>query len=171
MDPDRFRELSRDFRAEAVNDLCRAILFDSKCCAYLTSSELLSREASVEVGRAVARLDPNLELQLARHALSCVEEGASEAALQSLAILDGIGAGARINPLLVKIAHLDDRKVRSRATALLVKTCRSPKQIELWLGDPDPRVRGNIPESLTPAEFNRYWLEKVFLNCASDENH
>ncbi len=111
----------------------------------------LSREEALALGRAAKRVDPMVDVSLARGlADSAIGESATIIAdpARVMEILCEIGDPARIMPSLMRLLRHPNAYLRSKAVKMIGRGSRSVKWVMGRLSESDPRVRANAVESL-----------------------
>jgi HEAT repeat protein len=111
----------------------------------------LSREEALSMGRSARRVDPMIDVTLARSlADSAVGNGAVHVAdpARLMDILCEIGDAGRIMPSLMRMMRHPNPYLRSKAVKMIGRGSRSTKWVMGRLSEPDPRVRANAVESL-----------------------
>jgi hypothetical protein len=113
--------------------------------------ESLSREDALSLGRAARRVDPMVEVALARSlADSAMGSGVGKIAdpARLMDILCEIADAGRIMPSLMRMMRHPDSHIRSKAVKLIGRGSLSAKWVMGRLSESDPRVRANAVESL-----------------------
>ncbi len=128
----------------------------------LCNPALLTRERAIEIARLGMQAEPLLDAKLARR----LQDLAGEPAERVLAILDAVGAGARITSILRSVVRQPDRRLRSKATLLVGRANRNPQWLEQQMREADPRVRANAVEALWGV--NSEEVRSIFLRAAFD---
>jgi HEAT repeat protein len=111
----------------------------------------LSREEALSLGRAARRVDPMVEVALARTlADSAVGGGAVHVAdpARLMDILCEIADAGRIMPSLMRLMRHPNTHLRSRAVKLIGHGSHSTKWVMGRLSESDPRVRADAVESM-----------------------
>jgi hypothetical protein len=111
----------------------------------------LSREETLALGRAARRVDPMVDVALARSlADSAVGDSAVHVAdpAKLMDILCEIADAARIMPSLMRMMRHPNPYLRSKAVKMIGRGSRSTKWVMGRLSESDPRVRANAVESL-----------------------
>ena len=104
---------------------------------------LFNEQQAAAVARVMARVDPGLDVKLARR-LKELDAGAAQ---RVLAILDAISDGSRIIFILAGLMRHSNERLRSKAALLIGRTVQKPEVFE-HLEESDPRVRANAIEAL-----------------------
>ena len=111
----------------------------------------LSRADALSLGRAARRVDPMIEVSLAR-SLADSALGGSEVHVADPArlmeILCEIADPGRIMPSLMRLMRHPNPYLRSKAVKLIGRGSGSTKWVMGRMSEADPRVRGNAIESL-----------------------
>ena len=153
------------FRAAAVRALrppcsseCRAYvikLLSKAGMLPLCDPALLSLEEEVAIVSEAVAIDPTLDLKLARRFGSGAAPMPDEVALRVIDLLLVIANNNRVLPLIVKLLHDPNPKLRAKAVRLLARSNMAPKIAERLMTERDARVRANAVEALwgsdTPA--------------------
>ena len=111
----------------------------------------LSRDAALALGRAARRVDPLVDVTLARSlADSAMGSGATQVAdpARLMDILCEIADAGRIMPSLRRMMRHPNSHLRSKAVKLIGRGSLSAKWVMGRLSESDPRVRANAVESL-----------------------
>jgi len=115
----------------------------------LADPSQFSLEEAVQFVGILSRIDPLVDIKLARWILNHVRteplEPACQAARRILSILEQTSAAHRLGPLLVQLLRVPDPRIRSKVALLLG---RSTQDVRWALADPDARVRANAVEVL-----------------------
>jgi HEAT repeat protein len=111
----------------------------------------LSREEALSLGRAARRVDPMVDVALARSlADSAVGDSTIQVAdpAKLMDILCEIADPGRIMPSLMRMMRHPNRHLRSKAVKMIGRGSKSTKWVMGRLSESDPRVRANAIESL-----------------------
>ena len=111
----------------------------------------LSRDEALGIGRAARRVDPLVEVALARSlADSAAGDGTAHVAdpARLMDILCELADPSRIMPSLMRMMRHPNPNLRSKAVKMIGRGSRSTKWVMGRLSEPDPRVRANAIESL-----------------------
>ena len=111
----------------------------------------LSREEAVVLGRLALRVDPVIDVALARSlADSALSQGAAAIADPGriMDIVGEIAEPGRIMPSLMRLMRHPDANLRSKAVKMIGRGSHSVKWVMGRLSESDPRVRANAIESL-----------------------
>ena len=111
----------------------------------------LSREEALSLGRAARRVDPMVDVALARSlADSAVGDSAIHVAdpAKLMDILCEIADPGRIMPSLMRMMRHPNPYLRSKAVKMIGRGSKSTKWVMGRLSESDPRVRANAIESL-----------------------
>lgn len=115
----------------------------------LASNAKFTLEEAVEFVKTALRIDPLVDVKLARWILSRLRtqplEQASPTARRILNILEHASSGARLAPMLVQLLRVPDPKIRSKVALLMG---RGTHELRWALGEADPRVRANAVEAV-----------------------
>ena len=128
-----------------------ALLVSNGMLLEALCSPELSREEALSLGRAARRVDPMVEVALARTlADSAVGGGAVQVAdpARLMDILCEIADAGRIMPSLMRLMRHPNTHLRSRAVKLIGRGSHSTKWVMGRLSESDPRVRANAVESM-----------------------
>jgi hypothetical protein len=111
------------------------------------SDGALNRDRALALAQSAARLDPNVDVGLARLlAESAGDEAEHHGRLME--ILAAISDGIRIFPSLVRLLRHPNPHIRSKAVLMIGRGNRSAQWIRQRLSDTDPRIRANAAEAL-----------------------
>ena len=111
----------------------------------------LSRDEALRLARAARRVDPMVDVALARSlADSAAGDGATHVAdpARLMDILCELADASRIMPSLMRMMRHPNPNLRSKAVKMIGRGSRSTKWVMGRLSEPDPRVRANAIESL-----------------------
>ncbi len=111
----------------------------------------LSREDALSLARAAKRVDPLVDVMLARSlADSAMRSGAVQVADPSrlMDILCEIADAGRIMPSLMRMMRHPNSHLRSKAVKLIGRGSLSARWVMGRLSESDPRIRANAVESL-----------------------
>jgi HEAT repeat protein len=125
-----------------------AVLAENGLLLGALSDPLLPREKAVALAQSAARIDPNIDLTLARTLADDLGASDSDRHGRLMEILGVISDGIRIFPSLVRLLRHPNPHIRSKAVLLIGRGNRSPKWLRLRLADTDPRIRANAAEAL-----------------------
>jgi hypothetical protein len=128
-----------------------ALLVSSGLLLRALCDSALSREDALSLARAAKRVDPLVDVTLARSlADSAMESGAVQVADPSrlMDILCEIADAGRIMPSLMRMMRHPNSHLRSRAVKLIGRGSLSARWVMVRLSESDPRVRANAVESL-----------------------
>ena len=114
----------------------------------LGNPDEFSMEEAVALAKTVSRIDPLLDIQLARWLLQRLQTAgdvvSSQTAQRILGILEQISSVSRLTPLLVQLLRTPDPTLRSKVASLMG---RGTKSVGWIRGEDDPRVRANAIEA------------------------
>lgn len=106
-----------------------------------------SLERSVCVAKALAQHEPRFDARFAKSLLD--DDEMTEAARhRGLAVLEKLGGGGRLVPILMQFLRDPDSRIRSKAALMFGKTMSSQGIMDRLLADQDARVRANFVEGL-----------------------
>jgi HEAT repeat protein len=125
-----------------------AILVENGLLLAALSDPALPRETALTLAHAATRVEPNLDLILARSLADDLAAAASDRHTRLMEVLGVISDGVRIFPALVRLLRHPNPHVRSKAVLLIGRGNRSPKWLRQRLSDTDPRIRANAAEAL-----------------------
>jgi len=127
-----------------------------------------SLEASVGIAKALMQHEPRFDARFARSLLDHTRIG--EAARQrGLAIMEKLGSGGRLIPILIQFLRDPDSRIRSKA-ALMFGQIVPPRGImDRLMGDTDARVRANFVEGLWSCSASS--CRPLFRQALEDSNH
>ncbi len=111
----------------------------------------LNRDEALRLGRAARRVDPMVEVALARSlADSAAGDGTAHVAdpARLMDILCELADPSRIMPSLMRMMRHPNPNLRSKAVKMIGRGSRSTKWVMGRLSEPDQRVRANAIESL-----------------------
>ncbi len=127
-----------------------------------------SLESSVSIAKAVMQYEPSFDARFARSLLD--DDQMTEAARQrGLAVMQKLGGGRRLIPILIQFLRDPDSRIRSKA-ALMFGQIMPPQGImDRLMGDADARVRANFVEGLWNCSSND--CQPLFRQALEDSNH
>ena len=110
----------------------------------------LSREEALSLGRAARRVDPMIDVALARSLADSAVDSAIRVAdpARLMDILCEIADPGRIMPSLMRMMRHPNPYLRSKAVKMIGRGSKSTKWVMGRLSESDPRVRANAIESL-----------------------
>jgi hypothetical protein len=112
----------------------------------------LSREDALTLGRAARRVDPMVDVAIARSLADSAMESTGGVQIvdppRLMDILCEIADAARIMPSLMRLMRHPNAHLRSKAVKLIGRGSLSAKWVMGRLSESDPRVRANAVESL-----------------------
>lgn len=128
----------------------------------------LDRGAAGVVAHIAQRMDPGFERTLARSVLDdhAREEGDPEFLLGMVETLTG---GFALLPLLGRLRHSPNARVRAKLAGMLGKAARVQEWFNELRTDPDARVRANAIESLWTSDCT--YSTGCFESAIEDPNH
>jgi HEAT repeat protein len=127
-----------------------------------------SLESSICIAKALMRYEPHFDARFARSLLD--DDHMTEAARQrGLAVMQKLGGGGRLIPILIQFLRDPDGHIRSKAALMFGQTLPPRGIVERLMGDVDARVRANFVEGLwnCPASHCR----ALFRQALDDSNH
>ncbi len=143
--------LERDIDSAGAQYLVTLILGGGMLPAALCDLGL-GKDKAVALARAAARIDPNVDVALARVLADRAAAADSAADFEHdallIEVLAVISDGARIFPSLVRLLRHPNPHIRSKAVLLIGRGNRSAKWLRQRLSDSDPRIRANAAEAL-----------------------
>ena len=127
-----------------------------------------SLESSVCIAKAVMQHEPSFDARFARSLLD--DDQMTEAARQrGLAVMQQLGGGRRLIPILIQFLRDPDSRIRSKA-ALMFGQIMPPRGIlDRLMGDADARVRANFVEGLWNCSATD--CRPLFRQALEDSNH
>ena len=143
--------LKRDIDSRAAQYLVTLLvshnlLFQALC------DPALDRTRTVELARQAFRVDPMVDIRVARHLADSCSDGPGAfrtgMAERLMEILDEISDGQRILPSLMRMLRTDNPYLRSKAVLMIGRSGRSLNWIKKRLQESDTRVRANAIEAM-----------------------
>src|SRR5262245_46117279 len=125
-----------------------AVLAEHGLLLAALSDPVLPREKAMALAQMATRIDPNIDLTLARTLAEDVSAPDSDRHGRLMEILGVISDGVRIFPSLVRLLRHPNQHIRSKTVLLIGRGNRSPKWLRQRLSDTDPRIRANAAEAL-----------------------
>ena len=127
-----------------------------------------SLEGSVCIAKALMQHEPGFDARFAKSLLD--DDQMTEAARQrGLAVMEKLGSGGRLIPILIQFLRDPDSRIRSKA-ALLFGQIMPPRGImDRLIGDTDARVRANFVEGLWNCSASD--CRPLFRQALEDANH
>jgi hypothetical protein len=144
---DAMQVLKSDLESPGAQHLT-AVLAENGLLLSALSDPVLPREKAIALAQTAARIDPNIDLALARTLADQVTAADSDLHGRLMEILGVISDGIRIFPSLVRLLRHPNPHIRSKAVLLIGRGNRSPKWLRQRLADTDPRIRANAAEAL-----------------------
>lgn len=136
--------------------------------ALLRDLARTDRGAAGAVAQMAQRMDPGFDKALARSVLD--EHGRAEVDPEFLlGLVEALTGGFNLLPLLGKLRHSENPRVRSKLARMLGKAARAHEWFNTLRVDPDPRVRANAIESLWAAESP--YSAACFESALEDTHH
>ena len=161
----------RQERDSAMRSVVAALIVKSGFCEDLiVSPSLLTLEQAIELERNASAVDPMIEVRLGNRLLGANGQWLRmRECLRLLEVLHAASPGARVLPLVARLARHPHPHVRSKALLLLARGNRNAGWARERLADADPRIRANVLEALwdAPPEATR----EIFLDAAGDPNN
>ncbi len=131
----------------------------------------LSREEALSLGRSARRVDPMVDVALARSLADSAVGGAVHVAdpARLMDILCETADSSRIMSSLMRMMRHPNPYLRSKAVKMIGRGSKSTKWVMGRLSEPDPRVRANAIESMWGVDTPE---ARTLLNfAASDANN
>ncbi|MBS1854159.1 MAG: HEAT repeat domain-containing protein [Acidobacteria bacterium] len=159
--------------AEAIfRRRCALLLERPSLLAAMVDPERLSWRDAIDISRELIKVDPWLDLRLARIAPARSEDGSelnTPSILRLLDILQEISTGPRLIAVLGHLVAHSNRQVASKAALFLGRRIQNPSWTERLNRAGDARLRANAIEALwgrrTP------WAHRAILSALADENN
>jgi len=106
-----------------------------------------SLEVSVGIAKALMRHEPGFDARFARSLLdhNRIDDAARQ---RGLAIMEKLGIGGRLIPILIQFLRDPDSRVRSKAALMFGQIVPTRGIMDKLIGDADARVRANLVEGL-----------------------
>jgi HEAT repeat protein len=143
------------------------LLYDALC------DPALNQDQALAVARLAARVDPMVDVGVARRlaeaAVSDAEASSLGDAGRILQILAEISDGTRILPSLMRLLRNANPYLRSKAVLLIGRGSHSVKWVRHRLGEADARVRANAVEALWGVDSAE--ARELLRFAASDGNN
>ncbi len=156
----------RGYRFLVTQLVVNNLLLDCLAAPSLTGVE------AAELARAASRVDPRLDILLAKR---IGEEAASPSGRYSdadlarlLSVLEQIDGGLRAAPALAPLLNHANPRIRSKAALLMGRASQSAALAARQLSSPDARVRANAVEALWGAEGEN--CREILRDAALDPN-
>ena len=153
---------------EATRFLASLLISDSSTAAKLCDPAA-SLDGSVGVVKALTQHEPTFD---ARFAKSLVNDSRmTEAARQrGLEVLERLGSGGRLIPILIQLLRDPDGRIRSKAALMFGQIMSAQGIMERLAHDDDARVRANFVEGLWSCGASDH-CRRLFRLALKDPNH
>lgn len=138
----------------------------------LIRPDRFSRERLVEICRRLMKIDPLLDVRLARltpHRFEGAGPLDPEAVVHLLDVLNEISPGSRLVVKLSHLTHYPDQRIAAKATLLMGRRLRNNDWVERHLNSSDPRVRASVVEALWGTDT--FFARKSMWRCLKDKNN
>lgn len=148
-----------------------ALLVSNGMLLQALCSPDLSREEALSLGRSARRVDPMVEVALAR---SLADSSAGDSAVhvadpaRLMDVLCDIADPGRIMPSLMRMMRHPNPYLRSKAVKMIGRGSLSAKWVMGRLSESDPRVRANAIESMWGVDTPE---ARSLLNFASNDGN
>ena len=127
-----------------------------------------SLEGSVCIAKALMQYEPHFDARFARSLLD--DDHMTDAARQrGLAVMQKLGGGGRLTPILIQFLRDPDSRIRSKAALMFGQTLPPRGIVERLMGDLDARVRANFVEGLWNCSASH--CRPLFRQALDDSNH
>jgi HEAT repeat protein len=127
-----------------------------------------SLDASACVAKTLSRHEPRFDVRFAKTLLHD-DELTERARQRGLAVLEKLGSGGRLIPILIQFLRDPDSRIRSKAALMLGQIVPSQGIMDRLMGDDDARVRANFVEGLWNCTTSDY--RPLFRRALEDPNH
>jgi hypothetical protein len=151
---------------------CPLLLEHHALLAAVVDPDRLSWPDSLGVCRELIKLDPWLDLRLARIAPARNEDYSAlttASVLRLLDILQEISTGGRLIAVLGHLVAHPNRQIASKAALFLGRRIHNPSWTERLNRTGDARMRANGIEALWGRRTS--WAHRAIVNALSDENN
>jgi hypothetical protein len=108
----------------------------------------LTPEQAVALARRAQRIEPMLDVLLARRMGGNGSSPPPELQERLLHVISAISGGLRVLPILTQLARHPNLRIRSKAALMLGRAHRSARWLAAQLAEPDRRIRANSVEAL-----------------------
>jgi HEAT repeat protein len=129
----------------------------------------LPNEKALAVARFAARIDPDIDLVLARALIDNMSASLVRRHERLMEIFTVISDRVRVSPSLVRLLRHPNPHVRSKTVLLIGRRNRSEQWIRQRLSDTDARIRANAVEALWGLRTNR--ARDLLRSLVSDSNN
>ena len=149
------------------------LLKNSAFLDRLCNPDACTREEAVAIARQLARVDPLVDVALARRLVD--NYGSVRPNLDArvceriLEILDAVSEGARLVPILSRLVASSNPRLRSKIALLIGRRVRNPKLAGGHLKELDARVRANAVEALWGVDSPE--VRAIFQQAVDDPNN
>jgi len=138
----------------------------------LIRPDRFNRERLVEICRGLMKIDPLLDVRLARltpHRYEGAGPLDPETVVHLLDLLNEISPGSRLVIMLSHLTHYPDQRIAAKATLLMGRRLRNNDWVECHLNSTDPRVRASVIEALWGTDT--FFARKCMWRCLKDQNN
>jgi HEAT repeat protein len=164
--------LQTNTESHGVHHVLSVLVADGLLVPALADPQL-SREKALALAQEAARIDPAIDVALARNLAESAgsPDAASEVERHArlMEILESISDGARIFPSLVRLLRHPSAHIRSKAVLMIGRGNRSPKWLRTRLSDTDSRIRANAAEALWDVRTED--ARELLLSLIHDSNN
>jgi HEAT repeat protein len=127
-----------------------------------------SLDGSIRVARTLSRHEPRFDARFAKSLLND-EEMTEDARRRGLAILEKLGSGGRLIPILIQFLRDPDTRTRSKAALMFGQIMPTQGIMDRLMGDEDARVRANFVEGLWNCTTSD--CRPLFRHALKDAHH
>jgi hypothetical protein len=153
---------------EATRFMASVLIGDNSTAAKLCDPAT-SLDGSVGVVKALTLHEPTFDARFAKSLLN--DDTMTEAARQrGLQVLEKLGSGGRLIPILIQFLRDPDSRIRSKAALMFGQIMSAQGIMERLLRDEDARVRANFVEGLWTCAATDH-CRRLFRLAVKDPNH
>ncbi len=171
-DPIAFRREALTALGGITDNACRRWLLErlaAKGLAPACDPSAFSLEEELAITRELFQADPSLDLKLARRFSRLAHPMSADVSERTLELLSEISNNRRVLPMVIRLLHDPNPRVRSKAALMIGRGGLAPHIAERLLGENDPRVRANAVEALWGVDTPK--TRSLLRRAASDHNN
>lgn len=152
---------------EAAPFLARLLSSDVTIAAKLCDPAA-SLEGSVRVAKTLTQHEPCFDAHFAKSLLEG-DQMAEGARQRGLAVLERLGSGGRLIPILMQFLRDPESRIRSKAALIFGQIMPTQSMMDRLMADPDARVRANFVEGLWKRTADD--CRPLFVQALEDSDH
>ena len=167
-----FRRAALTALGGITDSACRRWLLDRLAAHGLAPAcdpSAFSLEEELAITRELFQVDPSLDLKLARRFSRLAYPMSPDVSERTLELLSEISNNRRVLPMVIRLLHDPNPRVRSKAALMIGRGGLAPHIAERLLGENDPRVRANAVEALWGVDTPK--TRSLLRRAAGDHNN